>query len=33
MSIAGHDLVLAVTALSLPIVALMRRNAPSEHPR
>jgi len=28
MTIAGHDLVLAVAALTLPIVALMPRNAP-----
>jgi len=33
MTIAGHDLVLAVTALTHPIVALMPRNAPSEPPR
>ena len=33
MTIAGHDLVLAVTALTLPIVAVMPRNAPSEPPR
>jgi hypothetical protein len=33
MTIAGHDLVLAVTALTLPIVALMPHDAPSQPPR
>jgi hypothetical protein len=33
MTIAAHDVVLAVTALTLPIVALMPYDPPSQPPR